>query len=133
MTHETTRIRLRDTAEITLGSIIMGFPVAVTEEVWDISVGLPIGRVVFIALGSIGIIAWFGYYVFYHGTLKDTVGRFIFRVLFAYMITLAAVGLMLFAINQLPLLTDPIVAIKRMIIVALPASFAATVVDSMHK
>ena len=132
MTQQSTKIRLIDVAEIILGSIIMGFPVAVTEEVWDMSAELPLGRVLFIALGSIAIIAWFGYYVFYHGTLKDTVGHFILRVLLAYLITLLAVGLMLFAINQLPLLTDPVVAINRMIIVALPASFAATVVDSFH-
>ena len=132
MTHPGQKIRLHDIAEIILGAVILGFPVAVTEEVWDISTELSLGRVLFIALGSIGILAWFAFHVFYHGTLKQSVGRFIVRVLAAYLITLIAVGLILFAIDQLPLLTEPIVAIKRMIIVALPASFAATVVDSMH-
>ena len=133
MTQSGQRIRLNDIAEIILGAIIMGFPVAVTEEVWTISEQLPLGRVLYICLGSIAILAWFVFYVFYHGTLKGTIGRFIFRVLIAYGVTLFAVGSILFAIDQLPLLTDPAVAIKRMIIVALPASFAATVVDSIHK
>jgi uncharacterized membrane protein len=132
MTHPGQKIRLHDIAEIILGAVILGFPVAVTEEVWDISTELSLGRVLFIALGSIGILAWFAFHVFYHGTLKQSVGRFIVRVLAAYFFTLVAVSLILFAIDQLPLLTDPVVAIKRMIIVALPASFTATVVDSMH-
>lgn len=133
MAQHLTRIRLIDVAEIILGSVLMGFPVAVTEEVWDISAELPLGRVLFISLGSFSVIAWFGFHFFYQGSLKGRVGQFFTRVLFAYVITLVAVGFMLFAIDQLPLLSDPIVAIKRMIVVALPASFAATVVDSLHK
>jgi len=127
------KIRLTDVAEIILGAVILGFPVAVTEEVWVLSTELPLSRVLFIALGSICILAWFAFHVFYQGSLKQSVDRFIVRVLAAYLITLLAVGLILFAIDQLPLLTEPVVAIKRMIIVALPASFTATVVDSMHR
>jgi len=133
MTQHEQKIRLTDIAEIILGAVILGFPVAVTEEVWVLSTELPLGRVVFIALGSIGILAWFAFHVFYHGSLKQSVGRFIVRVLAAYLITLVAVGLILFAVDQLPFLTEPVVAIKRMIIVALPASFTATVVDSMRR
>ena len=133
MTHTEQKIRLNDIAEIILGAVLIGFPVAVTEEVWTISEELALGRVLYICLGSIAILAWFVFYVFYHGTLKGTVSRFIFRVLIAYAITLFAVGSILFAIDHLPLITDPIVAIKRMIIVALPASFAATIIDSIHK
>ena len=133
MTNSNQKIRLNDVAEIILGAVLIGFPVAVTEEVWTISEQLPLGRVLYISLGSIAILAWFVFYVFYHGTLKGTVGRFIIRVLIAYGVTLFAVGSILFAIDQLPVLTDPAVAIKRMIIVALPASFAATVIDSIHK
>jgi len=127
------KIRLTDVAEIILGAVILGFPVAVTEEVWVLSTELPLSRVLFIALGSICILAWFAFHVFYQGSLKQSVDRFIVRVLAAYLITLLAVGLILFAIDQLPLLTELVVAIKRMIIVALPASFTATVVDSMHR
>jgi len=133
MTNSEQKIRLNDIAEIILGAVLIGFPVAVTEEVWTISEELELGRVLYICLGSIAILAWFVFYVFYHGTLKGTVSRFIFRVLIAYVITLFAVGSILFAIDHLPLITDPIVAIKRMIIVALPASFAATVIDSIHR
>ena len=133
MTNSDQKIRLNDVAEIILGAVLIGFPVAVTEEVWTISEQLPLGRVLYISLGSIAILAWFVFYIFYHGSLKGTIGQFVFRVLIAYGITLFAVGSILFAIDHLPLFTDPAVAIKRMIIVALPASFAATVIDSIHK
>jgi uncharacterized membrane protein len=132
MEHSGQKLRLNDVVEIILGAVIMGFPVAVTEEVWDFSAELSLGRVLFVAAGSIGILAWFAFYVFYHGTLKQSVGRFIVRILAVYVITLVAVGLLLFAIDKLPLLTEPVIAIKRMIIVALPASFTATFVDSIH-
>jgi len=133
MTNSNQKIRLNDVAEIILGAVLIGFPVAVTEEVWTISEQLPLGRVLYICLGSIAILGWFVFYIFYHGSLKGTIGQFIFRVLIAYGITLFAVGSILFAIDHLPLFTDPAVAIKRMIIVALPASFAATVIDSIHR
>ncbi len=133
MTDSNQKIRLNDVAEIILGAVLIGFPVAVTEEVWTISEELALGRVLYICLGSIAILAWFVFFIFYHGKLKGSVGQFIMRVLLAYLITLFAVGSMLFAVDQLPFLTDPTVAIKRMIIVALPASFAATVIDSIHK
>jgi len=133
MTDSNQKIRLNDVAEIILGAVLIGFPVAVTEEVWTISEELALGRVLYICLGSIAILAWFVFFIFYHGKLKGSVGQFTMRVLLAYLITLFAVASILFAIDQLPLLDDPAVAIKRMIIVALPASFAATVIDSIHK
>jgi hypothetical protein len=38
----------------------------------------------------------------------------------------------LLAVDVLPLFSDPAVALKRTIIVAFPASFAATTVESFH-
>jgi len=39
----------------------------------------------------------------------------------------------LMCLNKFPLLTDPTVAIKRLIVVAMPASMGAIVVDSFDK
>ena len=38
---------------------------------------------------------------------------------------------MLLAVNRLELLTDPVLGLKRTVLVAFPASFAATAVDSL--
>ena len=43
------------------------------------------------------------------------------------------VGLVLFALNKLPLVDDPILALKRIIVVTMPASMGAIVVDSFDK
>ena len=122
---------MRDVAEITIGSGLLAFPVAVSEEVWNISEELPLGRCLLISLGSIALIAWFGYYLFYNSNVATRRWEFVFRISSVYVITLAVSALMLAAIDQFPLSTEPIVAIKRMIIVALPASFSATIVDSL--
>jgi hypothetical protein len=54
--------------------------------------------------------------------------QFILRVVAAYGIALLT-ALLLLDIIGMGLLTDPILAIKRAVIIALPASFAATAVD----
>ena len=53
------------------------------------------------------------------------------RVLTAYGLTLLISAALLFGIDRLELTTDPILALKRTILVAFPASFAATGVDSL--
>jgi len=58
---------------------------------------------------------------------------FIFRIIIAYLITLIVVALVLTALNQFPITTMPDIAIKRVIIVAMPASLGAIIVDSLDK
>jgi len=47
------------------------------------------------------------------------------------LVTLLVSAAVLMMLAKLPVLTDPIVAPKRVILVAFPASFSATVVDSL--
>ena len=54
------------------------------------------------------------------------------RVMTVYLLTLTISTLILFAIDRLPLVTDPLLALKRVVLVSFPAVFAATVVDSLH-
>jgi len=42
----------RDVAEIVIGSCVLAFPVSVTEEVWNLSKTLPVGRVLYMAIWS---------------------------------------------------------------------------------
>lgn len=132
MIQQKDKFGLDDLAELSIGSVLLGFPVAVTEEVWTLSTELPLGRVLFIALGSLFFLAWFGYHIYYQNRFRAMWKEFLLRLSAAYLITLFTSALILFAIDQLPVLTEPIVALKRVIIVTLPASFAATVVDSIH-
>lgn len=49
-----------------------------------------------------------------------------------YGVTLVVAALVLLAADKLPLVSDPMVALKRTILTSLPASFFATVVDGLY-
>jgi uncharacterized membrane protein len=126
------RFGVRDLAEIFVGATVLAFPIAVTEEVWIISEELTLGRQIFVVLVSILVLAWFGYMTFYRNRLRQHWREFVVRVVSVYLITLLDVGLILAAIDRLGLAAEPIIALKRVILVAFPASFSATVVDSLR-
>jgi len=120
-------------AQISLGAIIMAFPVAVTEEVWNLGAELSTGRVLLIALASVLILSQLVLMI-YHVDEKATNRKVFFqRVLSTYGLTLFIAALLLFGIDKLELLSDPVVGLKRAILVAFPACFAATVVDSIKQ
>jgi len=56
---------------------------------------------------------------------------FLQRVLSTYGLKLVIAALLLFGIDRLDLYGHPLVAIKRTVLVACPACFAATVVDNL--
>jgi uncharacterized membrane protein len=122
----------RDLAEIIIGSLVLAFPVAVTEEVWNLSSEISLLRAVLISLGSLVFISFFVRTTYFHETTFASSKEVAKRVLSVYLITLAVVAATLLVIGKLPLTGDFLVALKRTIIVAFPASFAATAVDSFH-
>ena len=124
-------INWRDIAEIIIGSLVLAFPVAVTQEVWDTSVEISMLRVLLISLSSLVFISFFVRTVYFTETTLTSSRQIAGRALSVYFITLATAAATLYAIDQLPLTTDTLVAVKRTIIVAFPASFAATAVDSL--
>jgi uncharacterized membrane protein len=131
MKHVQSPFSSKDVAEIAVGSCVMAFPIAVTEEVWTLGVELPLGRALLISLGSIGFIAWFVYELYYDTTFRYPHREIAKRVLSVYGLTLVIAASILLGVDQLPILDAPLVALKRTTIVAFPASFAATVVDSI--
>ena len=122
----------QDVVENVMGAVLLAFPVAVTEEVWTISESLPLWKALFIAFCSIVTITLFVYFIYYQNSWKEQWMVMLLRVILAYAITLFTAALVLAAIDQLPWMTEPIVALKRSILVALPASFSASVVDSLR-
>ena len=122
----------RDVAEIVIGSCVLAFPVSVTEEVWNLSKTLRLGRVLYMSTWSVIFIALFTYHRYFRGQLRGNVGRFVLRVAAVYFVTVASAATILLALNQLTTV-ETVVAIKRVVIVSFPASFAATIVDGMSK
>jgi uncharacterized membrane protein len=125
------RFELRDVVEIALGGSVMAFPVAITEELWNLGTELSIVRVLLFTLASIFFMAILIYGM--HGHVGDPSSRKVFwqRVTTTYFLTLGISALLLFGVDRLNVLSEPLVAIKRTILVAFPASFAATVVDGL--
>ena len=126
-------LRMRDLTEIIVGACVLAFPVAVTEEVWTISESLPLGRVLYLSSSSLLFIGLFSYHRYFSGQLRGNVGRLVIRVLAIYFVTLASSATILLALNHLTTVETVSIAIKRVVIVSFPASFAATVVDGMSR
>ncbi len=131
MSDQDLSLRGRDIAELAIGACIMAFPLAVTEEVWNLSAELSLGRSLLIAFGTLLVVAVLVWMLFYHGQAPEDRRHFFWRVLAAYGLALLIAALLLAGIDRLTLLSDPVLALKRTILVAFPASFAATAVDSL--
>ena len=124
-------LKLRDIFQIIVGAYILAVPVAFTEEVWVISTEIAVRKIYWIAAMSVFFITSFVYTNIYHNNIKENWVHFIRRGFATYLVTLVAVGWFLTIIDKCPWTTDHILAIKRIILVAFPASMAATISDSM--
>ncbi len=126
------RFHIKDLSEITIGAVLLAFPVALTEDAWNLGNSLPVLNTIIIVVLSLSFTAWFGYHAQYQSKLDTHGQEFVLRVVVTYSITLVISALILAVLDQFPLWSEPAIAIKRMIIVAAPASAAATVVDSLR-
>ncbi len=120
------RFHLRDVVEIAVGACVMAFPVAVTEEVWNLGEELALGRVLLFALAALFFLAVFIYVLHDHVGFPPTRKAFLLRVASTYGVTLLISALLLLGVDRIDLQQDPLIALKRTILVAFPASFAAT-------
>ena len=123
------RIRWNDLAEVALGACIIGFPVAASEAVWSLSLELSIGRVLTWAVVTVLILSAVVYSI--HRDDRSTLSHtfYLSRVAMTYSLTMLISAMLLLGVDRLDLFHDPIIALKRTIIVAFPASLAATLVD----
>jgi uncharacterized membrane protein len=118
-----------DVAQLVVGACAMAVPIAFTEEVWDLGSTLSNGRIVLVVVGSLSTLAFFVRSLFYPGKqLHEYRADFVKRVVVAYLVTLAVSILLLILIDKAPLDDLPLV-LRRAVLVAFPASFAATAID----
>lgn len=120
-----------DVTELVIGACVLAFPVAVTEEVWNLSEQISILRVVLIAAMSCVFVSFF---VYYKHRVEDGDTSFrldTWRVVTTYGVTLLVCATILALLDKFPLASETAVALKRVVLVAFPASFSATVVDSL--
>ena len=130
-TEHTTMIEfyLHDFVQVIVGAMLLAIPVGFTQEVWLLGEVMPWWKVVFILVFSLLFIGLFHYYNFYQHHFGTHKMEFIKRLLITYSVAFFVVGALLFFIEQANWIVEPAIALKRTILVALPASLSAAVAD----
>lgn len=126
-----TEFRPRDLMQIIIGASVLAVPVAFTEETWNLGEELPLINVLILSGISFIFIGLFVYSNFYRYMLKENVVEYAKRVLCIYLFSLIVVGVLLTIIQRCPWDGESLVAIKRILIVAFPASMSASLSDAI--
>ncbi len=124
-----------DVSELVVGANVLAFPIAATEEIWNLSETLGLLPILAFAGLSCVFLSFFIHYIHNVKSAADAPRKFRvdgLRLLATYAITLLVCAGILALLGKFPLFSDTAVALKRMVLVAFPASFSATVVDSLR-
>ncbi|MDB1124437.1 DUF2391 family protein [Vibrio algarum] len=124
---------IEDASQIFVGAFALAVPISFSEEAWRLGETLPAVNLLMLFILSVVFLALFTYESVFQRNVKTRPFIFISRIFIAYLITAMVVALVLFCLNKLPFLLEPIVAIKRIIVITMPASMGAIVVDSFDK
>ena len=123
------KLKPRDISQIIIGASILAIPVGLTEECWNLGQELPLFNVLILALITIVFIASFIYFNYYRYILKEHRGEYFKRVISTYIFSFMVVAIFLTLIDKCPWSTQPIIALKRVLIATFPCSMSATVSD----
>ncbi|MBD3391617.1 MAG: DUF2391 family protein [Chitinivibrionales bacterium] len=124
--------RPRDLMQVIVGASILAVPVAFTEETWRLGETLGFSRVLALSALSLLFIGAFVYFNFYRYMLKEHAVEYVKRSAAIYVFSLLVVGTILTIIGKCPWGADTALALKRVLIVAFPASMSAAVSDTMR-
>lgn len=123
--------RPRDLLQVIVGASILAIPVAFTEETWKLGEELPLLNVLILSFISILFISLFVYLNFYRYMFKDNIFEFVKRVVSIYIFSLIVVGIILTLIDKANWGSHFLLSIKRVLIVAFPASMSAAISDNI--
>jgi uncharacterized membrane protein len=121
----------RDLMQVIVGASILAVPVAFTEETWNLGAKLPLRNVLALSGISVLFIGLFVYFNFYRGMFLGNVLNYVKRVIAIYVLSAFVVGVLLSLIQQCPWGVDNVLAMKRILIVAFPASMSAAISDTL--
>ncbi|MCB0376974.1 MAG: DUF2391 family protein [Bdellovibrionales bacterium] len=119
----------RDVLQIFVGAFLIASPLCFTEEVWNLSESLRAKNVYALGLISIITVTMFIYFNFYRYRIAGNVVAFFKRVVATYLISVSSIMLLLTLIDKFPILHDPELAVKRVIIIGFPTVFGAVISD----
>ncbi|MCW8996171.1 MAG: DUF2391 family protein [Psychromonas sp.] len=122
-----------DASQVFVGAFALAVPISFSEEAWRLGETLPFINLMMLVTLSLLFISLFTYGSVFQENIRSRIMVFIFRIVVAYLMTALVVALVLFCVNKLPLFEDPITSLKRIIVITMPASMGAIVVDSFDK
>jgi len=124
---------IEDASQIFVGAFALAVPISFSEEAWRLGETLPLQNLALLLILSVIFLTVFTYQSVFQREIKSRKMVFVLRILIAYVMTALVVALVLFCLDKLPFFEDPITAIKRIIVITMPASMGAIVVDSFDK
>lgn len=124
---------LEDASQIFVGAFALALPISFSEEAWTMGLTLPAHKIGLLFLASLVFIALYTYQSVFQSKVEGRGFEFVIRIAITYAMTALVVCFILFCLDKLPLFEDTIVAVKRVIVITLPASMGAIVVDSLDK
>ena len=127
-----TTFNIEDVIQIVIGSALLVAPIAFSEEAWRLSISLPTGNIFFLFILSLLFIGLYVYQGIFSGNIKHRYITFFLRIFLDYGITLIVVFLILLALDKIPF-AEPIIILKRVILIGFPASLVGVILDGMDK
>lgn len=128
-----TSFNLEDASQVAIGAFALAVPIAFSEEAWKLGETLPVSNLLMVFCLSVCFLSFFAYESVFQGNIKYRIPVFLLRIVIAYGIAAIVVALVLSALNKFPIMGDTSIALKRLIIITMPASMGAIIVDSFDK
>jgi uncharacterized membrane protein len=122
---------LKDVLQVMIGAAILSIPVGFTEETWNLAQTLPDQNIIGFAGLSLLFIATFVYYNYHREENSPGWFEFIKRTISTYILAFLVVAIILTLIERAPWYMDWMLAVKRVVLVAFPASMSAVVADAL--
>lgn len=130
------KFETRDLAQIFIGSIVLASPFIVTGEVWELGAQMStISAVLYLILSlfALSILLYYWRYqkVTFHGRIVKK--ELIKRLVVTYLLAFTTVAVLLTLLDKAPWGTEAQIAVKRVILVALPACLGGAAIDFIFK
>ncbi|MDA0130067.1 DUF2391 family protein [Vibrio sp. MarTm2] len=124
---------IEDAGQIFVGAFALAVPISFSEEAWKLGETLPALNIFMLVVLSAVFLTLFTYESVFQRDIKQRKAVFVFRIVSAYLMAAMVVALVLLCIDKLPLFSDPLLSLRRVIVITMPASMGAIVVDSFDK
>ncbi len=123
-------LKIQDVLEILVGASILAVPVAFTEEVWNMGNDLGWFNIILLNFVCLIFMGSFMYFKGYRNRLEMYRNEYLKRLFSTFFLSVLIVAILLTIVGKCPWITDPDLALKRILIGSFPASMSATVTDS---